>query len=231
MKSNGDNLGVFTKMLIWFGLFTLVILCPLILQIGQLFHTQWATYISVSGFIIVYLLIAVLAWRVLKPNFTVPQFKKFTSSEINSVFKTYGLILAMNFVFNGLMTLIYKTSNTENQQNINHLLSYNNVVLVAFSLSAVFIAPFVEEFIFRGIVINYFFKNKAWWVNIILSGFLFSLGHASENPISFALYATMGIVLAYTYKKSGQIKMSIAVHMLNNGVAMVFTILGIIFAK
>lgn len=228
MKKNGDELGIISKICIFVGLFILILLWPNVLQVGQAFHSTQATYVSAGIFIVGYILIGVLAWFILKPNFYQAQFKKFTSEQVNTLFKAYGLILVMNFTFNFIMNQFFNTTNTANQENIKSILSLNSTVLIVFSLSAVLIAPFVEEFIFRGIVINYFFKHSSWWINIILSGLLFSLGHASQNIISFALYATMGMILAYVYKSSGQIKMSIAVHMLNNGVAMVLTVLGIL---
>jgi membrane protease YdiL (CAAX protease family) len=137
----------------------------------------------------------------------------------------------MNLFFNLVIMKLFHTTSTANQDNINALLSMNTAVLVVFSLSAVFIAPFVEEFIFRGLITKFFFTKGNWWYSIILSGVLFSLGHASDNFVSYLLYATMGGILAYVFKKSGQIKMSIAVHMLNNGVAMVMTVIMLLAHK
>lgn len=230
MKKSGDQLSLVTKIIIFILMFILVLLSPNLLQLGVIFNNPTLKMWSPLIYIVGYVLVALFAYQILKPNLKTKQFGKFTGEEINTVFKTYGLIIAMNMLFHYLMTAFFNSNTTANQENINQLLSVNNIVLITFSLSAVFIAPFVEEFVFRGIVINYFFKNKAWWINVALSGFLFSIGHASDNIISFLLYATMGMILAYTYKKSGQIKMSIAVHMLNNGVAMIFTILGVLFS-
>lgn len=232
MKKTGDQLDIIVKILILIGMFLLVLFVPTILQVGGLFpKVDWAIYVAATLFIVVYIGIAALGWWILKPNLTTPQFKKFTSEEINTVFKTYGLILVLNIGFNVIMKLVFHSDSTENQTNINDLLSSNTVTLIVFGFAGAFIAPFVEEFIFRGIIISYFFKHRAWWLSVILSGIIFSLGHASSNPISFALYATMGIILAYTFKKSGQIKMSIAVHMLNNTVAMILTIVGLLLTK
>ncbi|MCM0598688.1 CPBP family intramembrane glutamic endopeptidase [Periweissella fabalis] len=230
MKRTGDQLTIITRILILIGMFLLVLFVPSILQIGGLFQkTPGVIYIAAILFLVVYIGIAVLGWWILKPNLSKPQFKRFSSEEINTVFKTYGLILVLNIVFNYFMKIVFNSGSTENQANINSLLSSNVVTLIVFGFAGAFIAPFVEEFIFRGIVINYFFKHRAWWLNVVLSGIIFSLGHASSNPISFALYATMGMILAYTFKKSGQIKMSIAVHMLNNTVAMIITIVSLLF--
>lgn len=232
MQQTNKALPSWTKrVLILAGMFLLVLFVPTIIQLGGLSHQAWIKYGSLAVYVVAYIGIALLGWRLLKPHLTMPQFKKFTSTEINTVFKTYGLILVMTLVFNLLIQAVYHASETANQDNIKALLSMNTGILIVFSLAAVFIAPFVEEFVFRGLVINYFFKNSNWWFNIVLSGVLFSVGHASTNPLSFLLYATMGGILAYTYKKSGQIKMSIGVHMVNNGIAMVMTLITLFNAK
>lgn len=42
----------------------------------------------------------------------------------------------------------------------------------------------------------------------------------STNPISFLIYAYMGMVLAYVYLRTDDIRNSIAIHMINNVIAM-----------
>ena len=80
-------------------------------------------------------------------------------------------------------------------------------------------------------MINYFFRHSWWWANIILSGFLFAFPHMGYIPtnlsdlLSYVLYMSMGMVLAYVYKKSGQIQDSIAIHFLNNALSMLPLIL------
>ncbi|MBM7544781.1 CPBP family intramembrane glutamic endopeptidase [Periweissella beninensis] len=227
MKKKAEDLSIITRIIIFLGCVLLVIICPLIIQIGSLVNNPTINVLAPFIYVLAYLLIGWLAWSFLKPNLKLPQFTRFTSDEINTIFKTVGLIYVLNFIFNLLAQYLYQATSTQNQKNIESLLSINHLVLIVFSLTAAFIAPFVEEFIFRGLVINYFFVNSNWWINVILSGMLFSLGHASTNIVSFILYATMGSVLAYIYKKSGKIKLSIAVHMVNNTIAMLLTILTI----
>ena len=42
----------------------------------------------------------------------------------------------------------------------------------------------------------------------------------STNPISFLMYAYMGMVLPYVYLRTDDIRNSIAIHMINNAIAM-----------
>ncbi|CAH0418776.1 CPBP family intramembrane glutamic endopeptidase [Periweissella ghanensis] len=233
MKKTGDQLDIIVKILILIGMFIAVVLVPEILDVGNALakQTPWAMYVAAAVFLAVYIGIACLGWWIIKPNLSRPQFTKFTWPEIKMVLIGYGLICILSMGLNALMNLVYGSAMTQNQTNVNDLLSTNTITLIVFSFAGAFIAPFVEEFIFRGIVISYFFKHQAWWLSVILSGILFSLGHASNNLISFSLYATMGMILAYLFKKSGQIKVSIALHMLNNTIAMILTIMTLVSAK
>lgn len=97
----------------------------------------------------------------------------------------------------------------------------NSVILIVLSFSAIFLTPFAEELIFRGLITNLFFKDDSFWPKVILSGFIFSLGHVSTNIISFLVYFYMGAVLAFIYVKTGRIRIAIMLHMVNNAVAIV----------
>ena len=102
---------------------------------------------------------------------------------------------------------------------LNQLI-YHQMITIVFCFSAVVLSPIAEEFIFRGTLTNMFFKRGNIWPKIILSGVIFSTGHMSTNPISFLMYAYMGMVLAYVYLRTDDIRNSIAIHMINNAIAM-----------
>ncbi|MDU3492786.1 MAG: CPBP family intramembrane glutamic endopeptidase, partial [Limosilactobacillus fermentum] len=44
--------------------------------------------------------------------------------------------------------------------------------------------------------------------------------HASTTPVSYLIYFFMGAVFAFVYRKTGHLSNVIALHMLNNIVAM-----------
>lgn len=84
------------------------------------------------------------------------------------------------------------------------------LVLCSIFICAVFLAPFVEEIIFRGCIYR-FFKGK---ISIkkaqIISGSLFALMHL--NLMSFVPLLVIGILLARIYEKQGNILMPILFH-------------------
>ncbi|AIG65289.1 CPBP family intramembrane glutamic endopeptidase [Weissella tructae] len=105
-----------------------------------------------------------------------------------------------------------------NQQVLQDTFNQGPYGIVFVGVLAIIVAPIVEELIFRGIVMNYFFKNKGWWWNIILSAGLFGYFHvyAAFNPFDFLQYALMGGILAYIYKKTHQLQYAMLAHALNN---------------
>lgn len=108
-----------------------------------------------------------------------------------------------------------------NQQTLQDTFSQGPYGIVFVGVLAIIVAPIVEELIFRGIVMNYFFKNKGWWWNIILSAGLFGYFHvyAAFNPFDFLQYALMGGILAYIYKKTHQLQYAMLAHALNNTIS------------
>ena len=130
-----------------------------------------------------------------------------------------AIILGMD-VLSYLNQLIYHQTETANNAALGSMLGHNEVITIVFCFSAVVLSPIAEEFIFRGTLTNMFFKRGNIWPKVILSGVIFSAGHMSTNPISFLIYAYMGMVLAYVYLRTNDIRNSIAIHMINNAFAM-----------
>ena len=83
-------------------------------------------------------------------------------------------------------------------------------------------APILEEIIFRGIFMNWFFVDKPF-LSILISGVLFGYVHAPFSADTDWIYALskilLGIVLAGVYYRTKNIKADITVHFLNNFLA------------
>lgn len=117
--------------------------------------------------------------------------------------------------------LLYHQTETANNAALGELLGHSQLTTIVFVFSAVILSPIAEELIFRGILTNMFFKPTNIWPKTILSGIVFSAGHMSTNPISFLIYAFMGMTLAYVYLRTRDIRNSMAIHMVNNMFAMI----------
>lgn len=132
----------------------------------------------------------------------------------------YLFILVGEYILGALNVVIYHQTETANNQSLMTILGHNPLVTIVFTISAVTLTPIAEELIFRGVLMNLFFKPQTFWPKVVLSGLVFSAGHISTNIISFLLYCMLGMVLAYVYRKSGDIRNSMLLHGLNNLIAM-----------
>ncbi|MCI2031089.1 CPBP family intramembrane glutamic endopeptidase [Limosilactobacillus sp.] len=136
------------------------------------------------------------------------------------VIKGYLVILVGEYILGILNVLFYHQTETANNRSLMTILGHNPLVTIVFATSAVVLTPIAEELIFRGVLMNLFFKPNTFWPKVVLSGVVFSAGHISTNIISFLLYCVLGMTLAYVYRKSGDIRNSILLHGLNNLIAM-----------
>ncbi|GAB6169510.1 CPBP family intramembrane metalloprotease [Clostridium carnis] len=85
------------------------------------------------------------------------------------------------------------------------------------------VAPFAEEFLFRGVIYKALSKNISIPYTIIIQGILFGIYHG--NLIQ-GVYATfLGIVFGYVTYKTKSLVPAIIIHMVNNTVATVAPIL------
>lgn len=132
----------------------------------------------------------------------------------------YLVIMVGMMIFGQLNLLLFHQTETANNQAIGDLLNHNELVTIVFVISACTLTPIAEELIFRGVLTNLFFKTSWFWPKILLSGFVFSCAHTSTNIISFLTYFFMGLVLAYVYRRTGDLRNSILLHSLNNIIAM-----------
>ncbi len=99
-------------------------------------------------------------------------------------------------------------------------LLYNSLVVII----AVLIAPIVEEFLFRGVILQRFAVKWGITAGILISSLIFGLLH-SDILGAFVF----GIVMSLLYINTKTLLVPIACHMLNNGVAFGLSIIAIMF--
>ncbi len=82
-------------------------------------------------------------------------------------------------------------------------------------MSVCFIAPFLEEMLFRGIILRGFLNHYSPRKSIVLSALIFGLVHLNlyQIPVAFIL----GCFLGWLYYSSGSLWPSILAHALYNG--------------
>lgn len=139
-------------------------------------------------------------------------------------------------VFTLIMQSVFGDNISENDkillnqmEQLNDLSVGSVIGLLFFLIVIIFVAPFLEELLFRGIFKETILKKSAFLLPLIISSAIFSSLHGSTNWISFLMYMTLGMFFYLVYNRRKNLKDSMMVHMLNNAMAgiamlvMVFT--------
>lgn len=106
-----------------------------------------------------------------------------------------------------------------NNQSIieTYIVSHIIITIITFVL----LAPFVEEIIYRYILQNWASKYGDNF-SILLSSFIFSLVHnIGGNILATIQYFVLGLCFAIVYKRTKNIAMPLAIHMINNLVILI----------
>ena len=98
---------------------------------------------------------------------------------------------------------------------------------LAMIIGAVLLAPAAEELLYRGLVFGSL-KSKSLWAAYLVSTILFAVIHVMgyidtytlpHLLLAFVQYLPAGLVLAWTYHKSGNILSPILIHIAVNTLA------------
>lgn len=150
-------------------------------------------------------------------------------------FKTYlkywFLILGIMMTSSLIIQAIEPGSIANNEQSIRDTLIQAPIYTY---LSAVFIAPFIEEMLFRQGIRN-IFKNN--FLFIFVSGFIFGGLHVFPSATTLVdylyliPYCTPGFIFAYVLTKTDNIFTTISLHFLHNGILMSIQIFLLLFGQ
>ncbi|MFA8298965.1 MAG: lysostaphin resistance A-like protein [Hyphomicrobiales bacterium] len=91
-------------------------------------------------------------------------------------------------------------------------------------LTAVVIAPILEEVLFRGIMLDGLLKKYSPKKAILFSSFLFGLSHF--NPSQFIFCFLSGILLGWAYYNTRNLIYPIVIHVINNSLSFLLFYLG-----
>lgn len=143
-----------------------------------------------------------------------------TIRELATILVSFVAAIAIEMGLNAVNRLVFHQSQTANNAAIKMLLSSDHWIFYLLMFSGIFLSPFAEELLFRGFLMNAFFRSDMYWLPIVVSALMFSLAHASTTIVSFLIYATLGFFLAFTYRSTKNLGASIGLHLLNNLIAM-----------
>ena len=108
----------------------------------------------------------------------------------------------------------------DNQNGSNPLLEIvlnndNYISLILLFLTTTLLAPFFEEFIFRGVLLPTLSRDFGIILGILISAFIFALAHLSVGEMPPLI--VLGIGLGIARMVSGSLMTSVFMHSLWNG--------------
>jgi uncharacterized protein len=144
--------------------------------------------------------------------------------------KEIVLVLLFHFLITiGFIFLVVLLVSYLNPELINTVLYDEDMIApqglnskIYYAITAVILAPVVEEIAFRGIILNRF--RVKWGIGraVILSSILFGVLH---YKLAIVGALTLGICLALIYIRTENILISITIHFINNLIASAFLFL------
>lgn len=122
-----------------------------------------------------------------------------------------GLAYMSNLIGNILTMIIGAAKGSPVTNEMLELTSkLNPLLILAYMVIA---APILEELFFRKMLVERTVQYGEW-VAVLTSGLMFGLFHGNLNQFIYA--TTIGMFLAYLYVKTGDIRITISLHMLFN---------------
>lgn len=153
----------------------------------------------------------------------IAQFKQHKKLYIIHIAIGFGVLIVVSMIMNLIYSLLGITDTSANQEQLNQLLEgafFDKFSLIMF---AVFLAPMVEEMIFRMSLFSFLMRYKKIkpWLIILITSFIFGFIHVmgAFDLEQIFYYAGLGAVLGFFYYKSKNIFVPIVIHMLLNAFA------------
>ncbi|MCC7187925.1 MAG: CPBP family intramembrane metalloprotease [Anaerolineales bacterium] len=201
----------------WLGVVLLVFINVGLLAAVVLFPNQAKQIASGAGILLaelIYLLpvLIIFAWK--RIGLQRLGFRKFDSLSMGIGCGLSVAAYAVVIVHNTLLTFL--GVETQGMGIVKMFSELESPVWVF--ITAVIVAPFVEEMFFRGFLFQGFRKRYGWIPALLLSSGIFAAAHL--DPVSFIPTFALGAALGYVYHCSNSIWPSVILHFLNNGFAM-----------
>ncbi len=107
------------------------------------------------------------------------------------------------------------------ETDLERMLKLGMSVKVLTAILAVFSAPFIEEFVYRGILYPAVESRAGWQVGVAVTSFLFALVHVPQywqSSAALTVIITLSIVLTLVRAYTGSILPTVVTHFIYNGV-------------
>lgn len=150
------------------------------------------------------------------------RFKEHRIAKSNKFSIIWTILFVVLYFF--LMYIIHKNfavAPSENQRDILSTLNNPSIFGIQVELLvAALLGPIFEELICRGLIMNEFFYNSKYGLDMVISTLVFSLLHQHQNLVVLLPYIVFGFLLSLLYRITGKIQYSIIMHMSVNIILM-----------
>lgn len=187
------------------------------LKIVEAVNPEWAQngYVAIGISVVsMYMLgfpILILFAKKKIPGRKIEKHKMTVGQYVLSAIICLGLAYTANIVGNILGLLVGRlTGNPVNNMILDVVNSLNPWMILGYM---VICAPIMEEIIFRKLIVDRTIQYGQG-AAIVTSGLMFGLFHGNMNQFVYA--AVIGMFLAFLYVKTGNLKITISLHMLFN---------------
>lgn len=203
-------------------LYVLPMLCQQ-LAITYQFPKQWTI---VLGILLIFLTLLVFVVVAKKAGILYQSGKFFQQGDGKRI--ALGLLgmLLISVLGTVLLRWLHGEVTTANQASLME--EFRRGDMISFPIMLGVLAPIAEEIIFRGIIPLKIFKGYESW-GYIIGGLLFAIFHGPTNIMSFVIYGGASVILTLLAYRTRRLEVSIAVHMINNGLPAILMLLIPIF--
>lgn len=190
-----------------------------------------ALLLQVISLLPIHLLTVVLIWAVVTRFGKRPFFASFgwhLARGVPEAVALVGIGVTLFFVSALVASLIGATQETQMEQLIKSSLAARYMIAVL----AVFTAPFVEEFVYRGIVYSALQRTIGVRAAVVLVALLFTLIHVPQYRQSLGVIvavAMLSVALTLARAYSGRLLPSVIIHMAFNAVQAAMLVLAPFF--
>ena len=211
---------------IFFYLFTSTFVTEILSMLG-INYNNLSTPLKSTCLIIYQILMALVIVYIYK-KIIITDFKTFIKNNIKyfKEYIKYWFLMLILMISSNLIVTFFTTTDIANNQNT--IIETLKVAPIYTFILTVFVAPILEELVFR-LSFRKIFSNNILF--ILLSGLVFGSMHVigtCEHLIDLLFiipYSIPGFIFAYVYTKSKNICVPISLHFIHNGIMMSLQIL------
>jgi uncharacterized protein len=131
------------------------------------------------------------------------------------IYVVFTLAVGLLFVVLSMLVPTFRANQPQNNDFTHPVSSLDRQLSI---LSLVIIPPLLEELVFRGLMFGAMASRWGVWTGALVSSLFFAFAHGQWNVGIYTFI--LGLVLCFMYRRLGSIWPGIALHALNNYIAL-----------